>query len=606
MDDQPAARDLRRFKWIGILLPVAFVWVFEAVRLLVFDHLADQDFAHLIAALLMAIGVVTFAVLMSFAIDRAQRHVVRQNRDLTAIYGVSQEVRGGVSRDETLLGAVTRLVHQTDALAGLVRIDRGGVDPVVLRHPARLPDGLSWVASLLDEATGVPLQAPRYGEHRSVDAAMLDVPLIVAGETIGLLRLAFHPAVRPDISDAALMDIGGELATAARLTSVMADLQRREQESAALYQVALQLTGKTELHEVLDTITYHARALLSADRAVVCLAREVSPGGETVARLSERMAIADDGGTCLVAHQSGREAHDQNEACPMHQRGPDVAWMARPLRAGDAQLGELCVARSGRGSFSDRERVLLGALADMAAIAVRTAHLHDSEQQWLVLSERDRIARELHDSLAQVLGVLHLRLRSITAAIVPGASVEQLAPELDELAGIADEAYRDVREAILGLRETVHADAGLVGALREYLAKYSRQTGIAARLVQEAPGTTPLPPRSEVQLLRVVQEALTNVRKHAHATTALVRITLEGEDTVLSIEDDGVGFDPGQLASSLGGGFGMTTMRERVEQVGGRLDVHTAAGQGTRLIVRLGPEVARVTSPASSARPAHR
>ena len=120
----------------------------------------------------------------------------------------------------------------------------------------------------------------------------------------------------------------------------------------------------------------------------------------------------------------------------------------------------------------------------MAAIAVRTARLHEAEEQWTIHAERDRIARELHDSLAQVLGVIHLQLRSLEARAKDEASIG-IADELSDIAETADEAYRDVREAILGLRETVREDDGLEGSLREYLRKYSRQTGIVATLTCE-------------------------------------------------------------------------------------------------------------------------
>jgi two-component system nitrate/nitrite sensor histidine kinase NarX len=262
--------------------------------------------------------------------------------------------------------------------------------------------------------------------------------------------------------------------------------------------------------------------------------------------------------------------------------------MARPLRGPDGVLGELCVVRSGR-PFTASEKSLLGALADMAAIAVRTARLHEAEEQWTIHAERDRIARELHDSLAQVLGVIHLQLRSLETRAKDEAS-HVMADELSDLADTADEAYRDVREAILGLRETVREDDGLEGSLREYLRKYSRQTGIATNLACEGDTRRFLSPRSEVQLLRVVQEALTNTRKHAGAGRVAVRINCLDGGTTLTIEDDGVGFDPSTVSSSMEGGFGLASMRERVEQIGGRLEMHTAPNAGTTIVVRLDAE----------------
>jgi two-component system nitrate/nitrite sensor histidine kinase NarX len=275
--------------------------------------------------------------------------------------------------------------------------------------------------------------------------------------------------------------------------------------------------------------------------------------------------------------------------------------MARPMRGPDGLLGELCVVRQDGESFTANDRDLLGALADMAAIAVRTARLHDAEQQYTILSERDRIARELHDSLAQVLGVIHLRLRALETVAATNGS-RALVPEIADIAETADEAYRDVREAILGLRETIGSDTGFEGSLREYLVKYGRQTGISAELVCGGRTRDALTPRAEVQLLRVVQEALTNVRKHANARHVIVRLDCTGPAPVLEVEDDGVGFHAGEVAASLEGGFGMASMRERVEHIGGTMEVHSEPGHGTRIVVRLATEEGRVEPAAGPGR----
>ena len=383
----------------------------------------------------------------------------------------------------------------------------------------------------------------------------------------------------------ALADLAEKIGTAAALATSLADLRREEHQRTALYGVALQLTGRAELRELLDLITKHARELLGAERAVACLA-DPRIDGHSV-DWTDRLAIADDGSTCLLAHpsdESGRRSPQPGLPGPARRARADV--LARPLHGADGFLGELCVMRSTGVPFTDRDRELLGALADMAAIAVGTARLREAEQQYTIVAERDRIARELHDSIAQVLGVIHLRLRSLEPEVqdVPGNGV---ATEISDLAEIADEAYKDVREAILGLRESVTSADGLEGALGEYLRKYSRQTGIKATLHCNGSARRALTPRSEIQLLRVVQEALTNVRKHAGARIATVNLNADDGVVLLEVKDDGSGFDPGRLEEALDHGFGLASMRERVEQIGGTLAVHTAPGQGTRVEVRL-------------------
>ncbi len=587
MSEPGGARDLNRLKWATILLPIGFVWVFELIRFLVLDPRLAGDEGHVASAMIMGAAIIGFATVISLYLDRAQRQLVSQNKDLTATHAVSSAVRGGSSLPDLLDQSLDRVVTQTGALAGIVTVHGTDGEPLTIRRPTTFTPGLAWLGPLLDEPFDAAVDAPRYSHRSGIDTGVLDLPLTRGSNRIGHLRLAFHPPVEPDISDAALTDIAGEIAGAAQLGLTVTDLHRREREREVLYSVALQLTGRADLRDVLDTITQHARDLLGADRAVACLSdgREGAPRAVTG---RERLAMSDDGSVCLVAHEKAAANHPRNPLCPLVVQDANAVWAARPLRGPDGILGELCVVRSGR-PFTPPERDLLGALADMAAIAVRTARLHEAEEQWTIHAERDRIARELHDSLAQVLGVIHLQLRSLEARAKDEASLG-IADELSSLAETADEAYSDVREAILGLRETVREDDGLEGSLREYLRKYSRQTGIKASVTCEGDTRRALSPRAEVQLLRVVQEALTNTRKHAEATRVSVRIDCSRPGAVLTIEDDGVGFDPSAILGSMDGGFGLASMRERVEQIGGRIDVHTAPNEGTRIVVRLDAE----------------
>jgi len=588
--------DLSQFKWASVVLPLVFTVLLMVFKETVLDRTLTQDESRVAELMIVSGGILAFAFAVSIYLDRTQRQLVATNKDLTVTHAVSSAVRGGLSLPDLLEQALDRVVTQTDALAGQVTIT-ASEEPLTIRRPTTLASGLAWLGSILDEPPDPAVAAPQYTRRPSVDTGILDIPLIRGAERIGHLRLAFHPPIEPQISDAAFADIAGEIAGAAQLGLTVADLHRRERERAALYAVALQLTGRNDLRDVLDTITTHARDLLGAERAIVCLADQRDNGARTGAS-RDRIAMADDGSTCLVAHEMTPAQHARNPECPIVRPDEQRAWAARPMRGPDGVLGELCVVRAGL-PFSAGERTLLGALADMASIAVRTARLHEAEEQWTIHAERDRIARELHDSLAQVLGVIHLQLRALETRAKDEAS-HTMAAELSDIAETADEAYRDVREAILGLRETVREDDGLEGSLREYLRKYSRQTGIVTKLTCEGDTRRALSPRAEVQLLRVVQEALTNARKHSRAKHVVVKIDCTSAVASLTIEDDGVGFDPSTVSRSMEGGFGLASMRERVEQVGGRIAVHTAPNEGTTIVVELDAEDTRGTPSAEA------
>ena len=601
VNPEPDVRLLTRAKWVGVLLPIAFIWGFEVVRWMVVEPSVSADSAHVFAALVMSGAAVVFGLGLFAVLDRAQQRLVTSNQDLAATHAVASALQGGTDLKTTLAATLDRVLEQTGALAAQIHVSGPGGQPLVVRRPAGLGTGMQWVEAILHETPATAAGTTR-SELPGVDATVIDVPLASAASTVGVLRLLLYPSGALPISAAALTDLAEKIGAAAGLGTSLANLRREERQRTALYGVALQLTGRAELRELLDLITRHARELLGAERAVACLADPRADGHGY--NWTERMAMADDGSTCLLSHPPADGAGEHhNPACPIQHDGRDAAFLAQPLRGANGFLGELCVVRTTGVPFTDGDRELLGALADMAAIAVGTARLREAEQQYTIVAERDRIARELHDSIAQVLGVIHLRLRSLEREVrdVPGNGV---ATEIGDLAEIADEAYKDVREAILGLRESVTSADGLEGALGEYLRKFSRQTGIKATLHCNGSARRALTPRSEIQLLRVVQEALTNVRKHAGAQHATVSLNADDGMVALDVADDGIGFDPGRLEEALDHGFGLGSMRERVELIGGTLAVHTAPGQGTRVEVRLQLEEQRAAHPTVPARPA--
>jgi signal transduction histidine kinase len=271
--------------------------------------------------------------------------------------------------------------------------------------------------------------------------------------------------------------------------------------------------------------------------------------------------------------------------------------LSAPLVVGNSRVGELCVASRAERQFSKQQRGILAGLADMAAIAINNARLLERERYVAVLEERERLAQEMHDSLAQVLGYLHLKSQTAKRHLDEG-DLTRADGELVDMASLAHEAYVDVREAILGLRETVSPTRGIVGTLREYLQKFGRQAGIAAELEVKGDAAPQFPPEAEVQLVRVIQEALTNVRKHARANRAWVRIANEPSAIGISIEDKGRGFDPAILDED-GPHFGMRTMRERVERVGGRLEIESSPGCGTTIRIFLPLTEGEVNGPSA-------
>ncbi len=165
-----------------------------------------------------------------------------------------------------------------------------------------------------------------------------------------------------------------------------------------------------------------------------------------------------------------------------------------------------------------------------------------------------------------------------------------MAATLGEAEKIAADAFREVRQSIFGLRTMVTRSLGLVPTLAEYLHDFSQQSGVAVDLRISDEGQIRLSPDREVQLIRIIQEAHTNVRKHAEARHASVTLDATPEGLGVTIADDGRGFAPAEVRARGRESFGLQTMEERAAAAGGCLRVESAPGEGTRVVVRFPAE----------------
>ena len=205
--------------------------------------------------------------------------------------------------------------------------------------------------------------------------------------------------------------------------------------------------------------------------------------------------------------------------------------------------------------------------------------------------ERKRIARELHDSTGQSLTSLLLGLRRLEEA----AELETLRDRVDDLREIVSASLDEVRRLAWELRPSVLDDMGLVAALQRYVTDYRERHGVAADFLTHGLDGKRLPPEVETTIYRIVQEALTNVVRHARAQNVSVMIDRRERKVLLVIEDDGVGFDPAQMVDGPRPHLGLYGMRERAELLGGKFTVESSAGQGTTLFVDLPIETSAST-----------
>ncbi len=215
------------------------------------------------------------------------------------------------------------------------------------------------------------------------------------------------------------------------------------------------------------------------------------------------------------------------------------------------------------------------------------AQILEQQRALATLNEREHLARELHDGLGQALAAAHLQATTARLLLDRGETT-QVRECLNGLADTTLRAEADMREYLIGAQAVVSAKQSFLAALREYLSRFIRQFSLQVELsVQPELEGQDLPQTVAVQLLRIIQESLSNVRKHAHAHCAQVSLALSGARLQVIVSDDGLGFDPPAVVTSPGAGFGLRSMRERAEALGGSLQIDSAPGKGTRVIVEV-------------------
>ncbi len=419
----------------------------------------------------------------------------------------------------------------------------------------------------------------------SQDRGVFSVPIVVRGQAYGNLYLAGKEGGDFDGTDEEAATILAEWAAVA-IFSIRLYSQSEEERSAleravhgleATTEIARAVGGETDRARVLETIAKRTRALVGA-RSLLVLLRD---GGR-----SEVVAAAGECGVASVGHHVDTEATTPTEAlAAAHGLEIDAqAALLSPLDFRGRTLGAIVALdrlEEGPGFYAEDER-LLAAAATSAAAAVATVQSVTEERlrQNLIAAERERArwARELHDSVLQGMGSRRLLLSSALKSGDPKRLVSAVEEALRDVVRDID----DLRGLITELRPATLDQLGLLAALEDLAERVAHSAGIevatdlqidSERLAAEL-GTV---------VYRLVQEALTNVAKHAAATRAELQIRSGGDRLDVLVADDGQGFDPEDDSS----GFGLAGMRERIELAGGELQIESKPGAGTRVMASL-------------------
>ena len=349
------------------------------------------------------------------------------------------------------------------------------------------------------------------------------------------------------------------------------------------------------LHSAIHSVQGTAGALLLLDPSGQELVFEVVEGGGGPALKGERMGRNQGLAGWVVTEDKPVIVRDARADRRFYERIPAqvdyevTSLLCAPLRAKGEPLGAVQVLNKVNGEpFDDDDLTLLTSFAAQSAIAIENMHLYldlKRERDRLIALEaqvRKRLARDLHDGPAQLLANLISNLE-FTAKLLE-REPEKVPEELDSLHTLAQKALLQVRTLLFDLRPVALETQGLAPALASYIEQQTRRGDLTPHFRVDGLGRR-LPPAAERAIFGIVQEAISNVNRHAQAQNVWLSVTVEAGTLRVEVRDDGCGFDVDQLELEYAqrGSLGMLTMRERAAAIGGQLSVQSRPGAGTSI-----------------------
>lgn len=363
---------------------------------------------------------------------------------------------------------------------------------------------------------------------------------------------------------------------------------QRTYELSAAFEFSQEIVRQLDLSQLLDSVVRRASDLLQGQAAALCMLQEngrslslVASSGVFDNHIGLRQSAQR--GIALPVVQQGETVVVEGGCanCVYLRQFPDASCIAAPLQVGGQCLGALCVVHS-QGRVDCEESRALTLLANAAAIAIDNARLveasHKQAEENASLAERQRLAADLHDNLAQTLGAINLKT-GMVEALITGGQNEVAVSRVKEMQTAVKGAYTQVRMALTGLSRPLPDEGELAQKLQSCVEAFEAQSNLAADLSIYDLSALDLGPVTQKQALHIVNEALTNIRCHARARQVQIAVTRTDDRARFTITDDGQGFDP--QANHGDHHLGLTIMKARAERSGGRLTIQSTPGQGT-------------------------
>jgi signal transduction histidine kinase len=417
--------------------------------------------------------------------------------------------------------------------------------------------------------------------------SMLVVPIRLSGRVLGMaLNYTLGEEYAITQEDLGLASgVASSVALAVENARLYEEMRQRLAESQGVQRVTSGLLRKNKLQDVLDIICNEALNLTDATGSAVLLLdsegwlQVTSAVGEPLSSL-DRLTV-DGPWTGRVARQGEPVVFNDVASLGLHDLSELKihALLAVALKVESNIIGILAVINK-VGGFTRDDLRIISLFADQAAIVIEQTQLHQQVEQMAVMEERQRLARELHDSVTQALYSINLYAEAARRALT--ADKKRTAMEnIKKLRETTREAILEMRLLVFELHPVILEEEGLIAALQARLAAVENRSGLRTEIKIE--GKKQLPISVEKELYRIAQEGLNNIVKHAQASNLRINVIYRDDTVCMELWDDGIGFDL-QSARSCGG-MGLRGMEERVQKIGGVLAIETSPGTGTKITV---------------------
>ncbi len=428
-------------------------------------------------------------------------------------------------------------------------------------------------------------------------------PLRSGGQVIGMLNVG-NPQPQAlsyddiDLLEAIAAQVGGPI-TSARLyhesQRLTAQIQRRAEQLTVLNTLARFVTSTLDLSTILNDATRHIRRGFGYSHVELFLVKDESSELELAAidgyrsdaiTIGYRQSISAGLLGRAVRTADVQQVNDvqlDTEYLPRSDHTDTRSELCVPIVSSGNVLGVLNLESAQTGAFTGEDVAALKIAADMLAGAISNARLYKRAQEAAALEERNRLARELHDSVTQQL--FSIVLTAQAARTQAAKSPQRLNATLERLQETATTALAEMRALISQLRPPALADQGLTAALQQHTSSLSRREGL--RIELSVVGDERYARGIEQPLYRIAQEALNNVVKHARATVVRVALEFSSECVRVSVVDDGQGFDPHAPPDGNGRHLGLISMRERAAEIGGTMHIRSTIGGGAEVTVTI-------------------